>query len=130
MPREYSRHLRVGSELQRILNDLLQSEVKDPRLRDVRVSGVDLSGDLGVARVYYSMLNPDADTRPVEAAFRKALGFIRARVGREARLRRVPELRFEPDDSARHGFEISRLIDSSVSSSGSSDALNDDESED
>ena len=111
MAREYSRHLRVGSELQRILNDLLQSEVKDPRLQDVRVSSVALSADLGVARVFYSTLNPDADTAPVEAALDKALGFIRARVGREARLRRVPELRFEHDSSARQGIAISRLID-------------------
>jgi ribosome-binding factor A len=110
MPREFARHLRVGAELQRILNDLLQSEVKDPRLKDVRVSEVDLSGDLGVARVYYSTLAPDADSKPVEAAFAKASAFIRMRVGREAKLRRVPELRFERDPSALQGEKISRLI--------------------
>jgi ribosome-binding factor A len=110
MPREFARHLRVGSELQRILNELLQGEVKDPRLKDVRVSEVDLSGDLGVARVFYSTLLPDADPKPIEAAFAKAAAFIRLRVGREAKLRRVPELRFERDLTARQGQEISQLI--------------------
>ncbi len=114
MPREFARHLRVGAELQRILNELLQAEVKDPRLKDVRVSEVELSGDLGVARVFYSALDPDADPAPIEAAFARAAPFIRSRVGREARLRRVPELRFEPDTSARRGFEITRLIDESL----------------
>lgn len=114
MPREFARHLRVAAELQRILNDLLQGEVKDPRLKDVRVSEVELSGDLGVARVFYSALSPDADPAPIEAAFARATPFIRGRVGREARLRRVPELRFEQDSSARQGFEISRLIDESL----------------
>ena len=114
MAREFSRHLRVGSELHRILNDLLQSEVKDPRLKDVRISSVTLSADLGVARVFYTTLDPDADTAPVEAALDKALGFLRVRVGREARLRRVPELRFEHDSSARQGIAISRLIDQNV----------------
>jgi ribosome-binding factor A len=111
MPREFARHLRVGAELQRILNDLLQSEVKDPRLKDVRVSEVELSADLGVARVFYSPLKPDADAGPIADALAKAASFLRRRVGQEARLRRVPELRFEHDQSVRRGFEISDLIE-------------------
>jgi ribosome-binding factor A len=110
MPREYSRSLRVGAELQRVLNELLRAEVKDPRLAEVHVSEVTLTNDLGVARVYYSTLNPDDDPAPVEAAFGKAAGFLRARVGREVRLRRVPELRFERDASVKRGFELGRLI--------------------
>jgi ribosome-binding factor A len=115
MPREFARHLRVGAELMRILNDLLQFDVKDPRLKGVRVSEVEVSGDLGVARVYYSTLEPDADTAPVEAAFASAAPFMRSRAGKEIKLRRVPELRFEPDASAREGLRISRLIDASAS---------------
>jgi ribosome-binding factor A len=111
MPREFSRRLRVGAELTRILNELLQFDVKDPRLKHVRVSEVEVSGDLSVARVFYSTLDPDADVEPIESALAKATAFMRTRVGREARLRRVPELRFELDESARQGFRISRLID-------------------
>ena len=110
MPREFARHLRVGSEMTRILNELLQGEVKDPRLKDVRVSEVVVSGDLSVARVYYSTLDPDTDCTPIEAALQTAAPFIRSRVGRHTKLRRVPELRFEQDLSARQGLEISRLI--------------------
>jgi ribosome-binding factor A len=110
MPRERSRHLRVGAELQRVLNTLLQSEVKDPRLDGVRVNEVEVSGDLGVAKVYFGTLDPDQDTGPVEDALRKAAGFLRGRVGHEMRLRRVPELRFHHDLSTRHGFELSRLL--------------------
>jgi len=113
MPREFARHLRVGSEMERILNRLLQSEVKDPRLHDVRVSEVVVSGDLGVARVYYSTLDPEADREPIEAGLLKAAPFIRSRLGRQMKLRRVPELRFEQDVSARQGLKISQLIDQS-----------------
>jgi ribosome-binding factor A len=111
MSREYSRGLRVAAELERILNDLLQFEVKDPRLKGVRVSEVSLSGDLGVARVFYSTLDPDADVGPVETALEKAAAFMRSRLGREIRLRRVPELRFLQDESAREGIRMTRLID-------------------
>ena len=68
MPQDFARHLRVGSELHRIINLLLQDEIKDPRLKSVRVSDVDLSGDLGVARVFYSSLDPDCDPAPIDAA--------------------------------------------------------------
>ena len=123
MPREFSRHLRVGAELQRVLNDLLQLEVKDPRLKDVRVAEVVVSGDLAVARVYYSLLDPDAAADAAEAALAKAGAFLRARVGRELRLRRVPELRFELDASTREGFRISRLIDSAIAPNGEKNEL-------
>ena len=119
------RHQRVAAELVRILNDLLQFEVKDPRLKGVRVTDVDLSGDLGVARVFYSTLEPDAGAEPVEQALAKASAFMRSRVGREARLRRVPELRFEPDESSREGLRISRLIDESLASGSGHDTPED-----
>jgi ribosome-binding factor A len=111
MSREFSRGLRVAAELERILNDLLQFEVKDPRLAGVRVSEVKLSGDLGVARVFYTTLDPGADGRPIETALEKATAFMRSRLGREIRLRRVPELRFMQDESAREGLRLTKLID-------------------
>jgi ribosome-binding factor A len=99
----------------RLLNELLQFEVKDPRLADVRISHVELSGDLGVAKVYFSLLDPDADPAPAEAAFASARGFLRTKVGRALELRRVPELRFVHDTSALRGIELTRLIDDSTS---------------
>jgi ribosome-binding factor A len=110
MPRDFSRKLRVGAELQRVLNQLLLSGVKDPRLHGVRVSEVEVSGDLGVARVFYAPLRPDDDTEEIDRAFAAAKGFLRSRVGQSLRLRHVPELRFVHDRSAARGFELSRLI--------------------
>lgn len=107
---ERSRHLRVAAELQRVVNDLLQLDVKDPRLEGVRVSEVELSGDLGVAKLFYSTLDPDADCAPIDKALRKAAGFLRTRVAHEIRLRRIPELKFQHDTSARRASELSRLL--------------------
>ena len=53
MPSEYPRKLRVESQLKRILNDLLCGAVKDPRLEGIRVTAVNLSGDLGVAKIFF-----------------------------------------------------------------------------
>jgi ribosome-binding factor A len=115
MPRDFSRKLRVGAELQRVLNQLLLSGVKDPRLDGVRVSEVEVSGDLGVARVFYAPLRPDDDLDQIEQAFVKAKGFLRSRAGQMLRLRHMPELRFEHDPSAAKGLAMSQLIDASLS---------------
>lgn len=114
MPREYPRKLRVAAELQRVLNDLLLSDIKDPRLEGVSVSAVEISGDVSVAKVFFSTLLPDADPAPVAAALEKAGGYLRSRAGKLLRLRHVPELRFSQDEAAKRGFELTQLIDAST----------------
>jgi len=94
----------------RLLNELLLTEVKDPRLDGVRVNEVEVSGDLGVAKVYFGMLDPDADASAAAEGLDNARGFLRSRVGQALRLRRVPELRFVHDQRTRKGFEVQRLI--------------------
>jgi ribosome-binding factor A len=112
MPREFSRSQRLGAQVLRILSELLRVETKDPRLSNVSLTAVDLSRDLGVAKVYYSLLNPDDDPRPVQEGLQRASGFLRGRLGKTLEIRHVPELRFQHDDSIAHGVEMSRLIDS------------------
>jgi len=128
MPREYTRKQRVGAEIQRLLNELLRVEVKDPRLEGVTVNEVEVSGDLGVAKVYYGTLDPDADAGEAQHAFASATGFLRSRVGQALRIRRVPELHFIRDTSAKRGLEMSRLLDELGAHSASS--AGDDESPD
>ncbi|MGI9220154.1 MAG: 30S ribosome-binding factor RbfA [Woeseiaceae bacterium] len=114
MPREYSRNQRLGTEVLRTLSQLLRFETKDPRLQGVSLTGVDLSRDLGVARVYFSLLDPDEAVEPVEEGLKKAAGFLRSKLGRELKIRHVPELRFTHDDSAEESVRISNLIDNAL----------------
>lgn len=126
MAREFTRSSRLSGQIQRVLNELLRFEVKDPRLSGVTVSDVDLSRDLSVARVFFATLTPDADPKPVLAGLEKASGFLRGRLGREIKVRYVPELRFAHDDSVARGFHLSELI----ANSGSSETAPPESSED
>jgi len=112
MPREFSRSQRLGSQVLRTLSELLRFEVKDPRLEQVSLTTVELSRDLSVAKVYFSLLQPDGDPESALEGLQRAAGFLRAKLGRALQVRHVPELRFTHDDSIAHGVEISRLIDS------------------
>lgn len=114
MSREFARHQRLGNQLLRTLSELLRFETKDPRLEGVSLTAVELSRDLSVARVYFSLLDPDADPAPVQAGLDSASGFLRSHLGRAIKVRHVPELRFAHDDSAAVGARISDLIDRTV----------------
>lgn len=110
MPREYARHQRLGSELRRTLNELLQQEAKDPRLAGVSISEVELSGDLSQARAFFSLLEIDADPEPAAMALKSASGFLRSRVGKALRVRKTPALIFVHDDSAARGVALGELL--------------------
>ena len=114
MPREFSRNQRLGNQVLRTLNELLRFETKDPRLEMVSLTAVDLSRDLSYAQVHFSMLDPNADPAPVLEGLERASGFLRGRLGREIKIRHVPELRFSHDDSAAEAQRISDLIDEAV----------------
>ena len=83
MPREFSRNQRLGNQVLRTLNELVRFETKDPRLKLVSLTSVDLSRDLSVARVYFSMLDPNAEPQLVKDGLERASGFLRSRLGRE-----------------------------------------------
>lgn len=100
----------------RTLNELLRFEIKDPRLKLVSLTSVDLSRDLSFARVYFSLLDPDGDPEPVQDGLEKASGFLRGRLGREIKIRHVPELRFAHDNSAAEAQRISSLIEDALES--------------
>ncbi len=114
MPREYSRNQRLGTEVMRTLSELLRFEIKDPRLKNVTLTGVDLSRDLSVARVYFSLLDPADSPEPVLEALKRATGFLRTRLARALKIRHVPELRFAHDDSAEESVRISQLIENAL----------------
>jgi len=115
MPREFFRNQRLGNQVLRTLAELLQFDVKDPRVQGVALTSVELTRDLSVARVYWSLLDPDADVAAALEGLERATGFLRGRLGKALKVRHVPELRFSHDDSAAEAARLSVLIDRTVS---------------
>lgn len=106
---EYSRSIRVADQIRRELAILVARDVADPRVGEVTVSGVDLSPDMRHAKV---MVTPglESDGDASVAALNRAAGFLRSRLGRRIRMRRLPSLVFEHDRTLEHALRIEALL--------------------
>jgi len=120
--REFSRNQRLGGQILRLLNEILRQESKDPRLKFVSLTHVDLSRDLSVARVYFSTMNPDDDVQLVADGLASAAGFLRSRIGQSLKIRHTPELRFQHDDSVARAIALTGLIDAAEKGTGDTDS--------
>lgn len=112
MAKEYSRTQRVADYLQRELAALIQHEVRDPRVGMVSITGVNVSRDLGHARIYVTVLGRDSgeDASDSIEALNKAAGFLRSLLSRDSNMRSVPQLRFYFDTSVGRGRHLEDLI--------------------
>ena len=112
MPRDFPRSRRIEDQIQRVLSDIVRSEMRDPRLQGAFITAVRVSRDLSVAWVYYSVLQADGAPEDLNDAFSSAQGFLRSRLAKELTVRRVPELRFELDATVSNAAAMDQLIDS------------------
>ncbi len=112
MSKEYSRTQRVADYLQRELAALIQHEVRDPRVGMVSITGVNVSRDLGYAKVYFTRLGSDSTEEAAEAieVLNRAAGFLRSQISRDSTMRSVPQLRFYFDTSVGRGRDMEALI--------------------
>ncbi len=108
--RPFNRAQRVGGQVQRILAELIHNGVNDPRLAHATVTGVTLSRDLRIAKIYVAAHRGEAERQSVLAGFESAKGFIKRELARELGLRYMPELRFFYDGSFDYGAHINRLL--------------------
>jgi ribosome-binding factor A len=102
---------RIEDQIQRELSELLHSELKDPRVGLVTLTGVEVSSDLTHAKVFFTTLGDDKARAQCIEGIARATGFLRSQLGRRIDLRVVPELHFHYDASVEHGMKLSRLID-------------------
>jgi len=84
--------------------------LRDPRIGFITVTGVKVSPDLRVARVYWSSLGDDAARRETQAGLEAAKGFVRREVTSRVKLRVSPEVFFVFDESVQEGDKIDRLL--------------------
>jgi len=107
----YSRAERVADQIRMEVADILMRKIKDPRVRSVTVTDVELTKDLRIARVFVTTMEQNKDERHVFDGLAKASGFVRAELGRRLALRYLPEVIFMKDVSGPRADRVLKLLD-------------------
>lgn len=111
---------RVNESLRQVLSESI-GELNDPRIGLVTITAVQTAADLRSARVFVSVLGSPRKRSESLAGLQAAHGVLQARIGRELRLKRTPQLAFEYDPSVERGVKMSRLIDELAPADDSAD---------
>jgi len=110
-----NRAARVGDEMQKVISQLLLTEVKDPGIPVMTsVMEVRMSSDLTHANVFLSVYGTQQEKQECMKALERASGFIRHEVAQRIKLRVAPELHFKLDESIEKGMELMDLIDRTI----------------
>ncbi len=105
----YKRSQRVGDLLRQEIADIIMRRVKDPRIGFVTVTGVDITDDLKIAKVFISCLKDEEKDATLEI-LNAAKSFIRSEVAKRIRIKVIPTLEFRVDESMGYGDRIDKLL--------------------
>ena len=107
----HARPERVGQEIHAAIADMLtRGLLRDPRIGFITITGVKVSPDLRVARVFYSMLGTEKEREETQKGLEAAKGYVRREVTAAVNLRVSPEIFFSFDESVGEGDKIDRLL--------------------
>jgi len=103
---------RVNNLIRQEVSELIQHQVKDPRLGNfIIVTEVSVSPDLRQAKIFVSRIGSEEEKKETLDVLNAASGFLRSELARRLKLRRIPELIFQRDDSIEQGSHIFELLD-------------------
>jgi len=105
-----SRPARVGEQIREELSELLAREVKDPGIGLITVTHVKVSADLQVARAYWTVMGDEKSRKETSKVLERATPFLRRQIAGRLRLKRVPELAFQYDESIERQERIEALL--------------------
>ncbi len=105
---------KVGEQIKRGLGELIQRELRDPRLQWVTLTAVRVTPDFSHATLYFTVLGEKTGLDQTLKVLEKSEGFMRTRLGKLLKMRIVPQLHFKYDESIEHGSYMETLIDEVV----------------
>ena len=106
------KNIRINSEVQKELSNIIRNEVKDPRIHPMTsVTAVEVAPDLKSCKVYISVLGDEEAGKDTIAGLKSAAPYIRSQLAHTVNLRNTPELFFRLDQSIEYGVHMTRLID-------------------
>ncbi len=106
-----SRIEKVSEAIKQEVSKIIHDELRDPRLGFITVMGVEVTKDLQIAKIFYSVMGSPEQKLKCAQALGSALGFIRRLIGERLNLRVTPEVIFKLDNSVDYSIEIADKIE-------------------
>ena len=101
---------RLENILKREISTIIFSDVKDDRLKFVTITKVDLTNDLSIATVYYTVLGDKEQVEATAQNLAEAKGFIKGLLGKRLEIKKIPDLKFKFDESFEQGNRIEEIL--------------------
>jgi ribosome-binding factor A len=105
------RNIRVGDLILKEIALIIQDRVKDPRVQNVTMTGIRLTNDLKLAKVFYSVFGDEDSLENVQTGLASAKGFIKKELGQRLSLRYIPEITFFHDRSLASASHMEKLLE-------------------
>lgn len=104
------RTLKAAEAIREVVSMTILAELKDPRVRDVTVTYVEVSGDMRLAKVHVSVMGDEAKQRTALAGLRSSAGFLQSKVAKRIDTRYTPKIEFYLDQGVKKSIEVARIL--------------------
>ena len=107
--KSFQRSDRIAEQVRRDLAELIQGELKDPRVGMISLTEVELTPDYAHAKVFFTTLDSE-HLEEIQSGLCRAAGFLRRELGKRIHIHTLPELHFIYDSSIERGASLTQLI--------------------
>lgn len=101
---------KIAEAIRQEISEIIQNEIKDPRIGFVTITRVKVTSDLGFADIYFSVLEGAGNKKATQIGLRSAAGFLRKEIGQRLRMRFTPQIRFKFDNSIECSAHIDEVL--------------------
>ena len=101
---------RVGDQIMKVVADLLLRKVRDPRVKDVTLTGIEVSKDLRHSRIFFSVMGEIKDIQKTQKGLDSARGFIKREIGSRLDMKYIPDIIFKYDPTLEKTEDLEKLF--------------------
>lgn len=105
------RPVRMAEAIKRLVSEVMQRGLNDPRVKFVTITNVEVTPDLRLAKIFYSVLGDQKEKKGVAAGLKSAKSYIKRHVGDNIKVRHVPDIVFKADSSSEYRSRIDSILD-------------------
>lgn len=111
MTTSFKRSDRVADQVMKEVSQMIvKGEIKDPRLGSVFITGIKVVDNLSLAEIFFTVLEDSGDKEQALKGLESAKGFIKGRLAKRLKMRKIPELRFSFDSALEKGYKVDEIL--------------------